>query len=250
MLRCAEMTARQKREERRTTKPLGAVVYTRVSTTKQAVHGVGLETQLAKCREHCARLGLEVLSERCDPATSGKDGIEDRPGLQAVIADVQANPGAIVVVYSLSRLGRSQRLIWTLLDDRGDYRLPLSSATESFDTASPMGRAMLGMLGVWAQLEADLVAERTVDALAAISASGKRLGAPSMAEVVDDDGTRRFDPERVAIVRRVKDLYAGGGYTHRSLADKLNAERFKSVRGGKWWSRTVRVAINSVLPEI
>ena len=39
-------------------------------------------------------------------------------------------------------------------------------------------------------------------------------------------------------------------YTHRSLADKLNAEKFKSVRGGKWWSRTVRVAINTVLPEV
>jgi site-specific DNA recombinase len=244
------MTARQKRAARKIAKPPGAVIYTRVSTTKQAVHGVGIESQLSKCREHCARLGLEVLSVRSDPATSGRDGIEDRPGLQSVIADVNANPGAIVVVYSLSRLGRSQRLIWTLLDDRGDYALPLSSATESFDTASPMGRAMLGMLGVWAQLEADLVAERTVDALAAISESGKRLGAPSMAEVVDEDGTRRFDPAKVAIVRRVKALYQGGGYTHRSLADKLNAQKFKSVRGGKWWSRTVRVAINTVLPEV
>lgn len=242
------MTAKQKREARRNAKPAGGIVYTRVSTAKQATHGIGLEAQLSKCREHCARLGLDVIAEHSDPATSGRDGIEDRPGLQAVLASVKANPGAIVVVYSLSRLGRSQRLIWELLDDRGDYALPLSSATESFDTASPMGRAMLGMLGVWAQLEADLVAERTVDALAAISASGKKLGAPSMAEVVDEDGIRRFDPERVAIVRRVKDLYAGGGYTHRSLADKLNAERFKSVRGGKWWSRTVRVAINTVLP--
>lgn len=227
------------------------MIYTRVSTSKQAASGVGLEAQLSKCREHSARLGLDVIAEHSDPATSGRDGIEDRPGLQAVLEAVKAHPGAVVVVYSLSRLGRSQRLIWELLDDRGDYALPLSSATESFDTSTPMGRALLGMISVWSALEADLVAERTVDALAAIRASGKRLGAPSMAEIVDEDGTRRFDPSRVAIVRRVQQLYAGGrgGYTHRSLADKLNAERFKSVRGGKWWSRTVRVAINTVLPE-
>ena len=192
-----------------------------------------MEAQLAKCQEHCARQGIPVLSVHTDEAVSGKDGLDKRPGLRAVIAAVEANPGSVVVVYSLSRLGRSQRLIWTLLDDRGEYALPLASATEPFETATPMGRAMLGMLGVWAQLEADLVSERTVDAMAALAKRGVRLGAPKMADSVP-----------VGTLNEIKEMYASGRYSYRQIAADLNARGVPTSRkGGKWWPKTIRVAL-------
>ncbi len=220
------MTNGQRRREALLTKPLAAIVYLRVSTDKQQTSGVGIEAQLAKCTEHCARLGIPITSIRKDEGISGKDGLDKRPGLRAVLEDVDCTPGAVVVVYSLSRLGRSQRLIWNLLDDRGEYALPLSSATEPFETTTPMGRAMLGMLGVWAQLESDLVSERTVDALKAVAARGTKLGAPSMVRKGVD-------------VKLVRELYATGQYTYRSLVEELNARGVKTARGGKWWLTSV-----------
>ncbi len=227
------MTNGQRRRNTLLAKPTGAVIYLRVSTSAQAASGAGMEAQLAKCQEHCARSGIPVLSVHQDAAVSGKDGVDKRPGLREVIEVVRAAPGTVVVVYSLSRLGRSQRLIWNLLDAKGEYALPLSSATEPFETTTPMGRAMLGMLGVWAQLESDLVSERTIDALAAVAARGVKLGAMPMSQKVPD------------IVKEIQEKYATGKWTIKSITADLNARGIPSSKGGKWWSKTVYTAIKS-----
>src|SRR5579863_4720578 len=119
-----------------------AVLYTRVSTGKQAASGLGLEAQLAECRAHAARKGYDVVAEYTDAAVSGRDAIEKRPGLQAVLAAATRREDVVVVVYSLSRLSRRQSITWRMLDDRGEYRLQVESASEPFDTSTPMGRAM------------------------------------------------------------------------------------------------------------
>lgn len=237
------MTKREQRRVSRSAKPTGAVIYLRVSTGRQARTGVGLEAQEVECRAHCGRLGLAVRAVFSDRGISGKEPVAKRPGLAQAIAAVHANPGAAVVVYSLSRLGRSQRLIWNLLDDRGDYRLAVSSATEPFDTCSPMGRAMLGMLGVWAQLESDLASERTIDALDVLHEKGVKLGAPNMVERTDVDGNRVRDERMVAVVRAIQEAYASGKYSLRSLAEKLNAEQVPTKDGGRWWPTTLRTAL-------
>ncbi len=204
-----------------------AVLYTRVSTGKQAASGLGLEAQLAACRAHAERKGYAVAGVYTDAAISGKDSIDKRPGLQAVLATAARREDVVVIVYSLSRLSRRQSLTWALLDDRGDYRLQIESASEPFDTSTPMGRAMLGMLGVWSQLEADMVSERTSEALAARRARGHTLGAKPL--VADR-------PETVALVR---DLYAAGGYTHATLAAELNARGVATMRGARWHATTI-----------
>lgn len=216
------------------TNPSAALVYLRVSTARQANEGVGLEAQEAKCRAHAQRLGLEVVETFTDAGISGKDGIESRPGLKALLQKAAQNPGHVVVVYSISRLARRQKLLWQLLDDRDGHGLSVSSATESFDTTTPTGRAMLGMIAVFAQLEADMVSERTKDALAEVKAQGKKLGQKSMLELC---------PETVSYVKK---LYATGNYSHRSLAEELNRQNFPTVTGkGKWWARNVEIAIKS-----
>jgi site-specific DNA recombinase len=124
-------------------------------------------------------------------------------------------------------------LVWTLLDERGEYRLRLESASEPFETSSAMGRAMIGMLAIFAQLEADMCSERTSAALDARRARGLRLGPAPLVEV---------NPELVA---RVRALYASGGFTHASLAARLNDDGVASPRGGKWHATTVARALRS-----
>jgi DNA invertase Pin-like site-specific DNA recombinase len=218
-------------KRRAAAQPPVALIYTRVSTLRQASDGVGLDAQLAKCTAHAERMGWSVAGTFSDEGISGKDGIDVRPGLQALLAAAKETH-AVVVVYSVSRLARRQRLLWDLLDDRDGYGLPVSSATEAFDTTTPTGRAMLGMIAVFAQLEADMVSERTRDALAEVKAQGKKLGRPAMAAMA---------PETVKLVQ---DLYSTGKFTHRTLADELNARRVATASGtGRWWPKTVRAAL-------
>jgi site-specific DNA recombinase len=217
-----------------------AVLYTRVSTGKQAESGLGLEAQLAACRAHAERKGYEVVGTFTDEAISGKDAVERRPGLQRVIELATKQPDVVVVVYSLSRLSRRQSLTWALLDDRGEYRLQVESASEPFDTSTPMGRAMLGMLGVWSQLEADMVSERTSAALEARRARGHKLGAKSLSEVA---------PKTVLLVHH---LAAMAGATHVSVAAKLNEHGIPTARGegkGKWHATTVARVLRMRVPE-
>jgi DNA invertase Pin-like site-specific DNA recombinase len=226
--------------------PTGAVIYCRVSTRKQTVVGVGREAQEARCRAHCAAHGWTVLGGFADDGISGREGLEGRPGLAAALEAVKATPGAVLVAYSLSRLARRQRLVWHLLDDREGLGVPFSSATEAFDTASPMGRAMLGMIAVWSALESDLASERTTDALEAVRERGTKLGAPSMVERVGPDGTRAVDPARLSVVRAIGERYAAGGWSHRRLAAALNAEGVAALGpkpGARWHATTVRIAL-------
>jgi DNA invertase Pin-like site-specific DNA recombinase len=212
-----------------------AVIYLRVSTEEQARSGLGREAQEAKCRAYCERQGYEVVSVFIDDGRSGKLPVDRRPGLKAAVEHVRRTEGAVLVIYALSRAFRSQGECWRTVDveqEQWDTALPLVSATEPFDLTTPFGRAALGMLVTFATLEADLASERTRDALAAAKARGVRLGAPSMTELA---------PETVA---RVRELYATGKYSHRSLADHLNATGVSTVKGiGRWWPKTVAAAL-------
>lgn len=212
-----------------------ALVYLRVSTVRQATDGVGLDAQEGKCRAHAERMGWDVAEVFRDEGISGKDGLENRPGLVSLIDRAKATPGAVVIVYSVSRLARRQKLLWTLLDEHEGFGLAVSSATESFDTTTPTGRAMLGMIAVFAQLEADMVSERTKDALAEVRSQGKKLGAPNM-----------LDRGAADAIKLAQDLYATGTYTHRSLAEELNRRAVPTATGaGKWWPKTVRTALQT-----
>lgn len=213
-----------------------AYLYLRVSTSRQVTEGVGLDTQEARTRAHAERQGWTIGGVFRDEGISGKEGLENRPGLKSLIAATQMTPGSVVVVYSVSRLARRQKLLWGLLDERDGYGLAVVSATEPFDAASPMGRAMLGMIAVFAQLEADMVSERTTDALAELKAQGKKLGARSMTDLGLNDS-----------VRVVQELYATGEFSHRTLADELNRRGVRTAYGGKWWPKTVRSALQQAI---
>ena len=207
-----------------------AVIYTRVSTDEQATSGLGLEAQLAACRSYCSLRGHSVVGEYSDPAVSGRDDPLTRPGLAALLA-LESIRALTVVVYSVSRLTRRQSQMWRLLDDRGEFQLRLESATESFDTTSPMGRAMLGMLGVWAQLEADQISQRTKAAFAAKRARGFKLG-PKPLEITDP-----------ALATKIVGMWQAKHKSYQRIARELNAGGVKTRNGGLWYAKTIRAIV-------
>ncbi len=216
-----------------------ALAYVRVSTARQASDGVSLEAQETRARLHAEKNGWPLAGLFRDEGISGKDAVAKRPGLKSLLESAASlkskGINAVVVVYSISRLSRSQKLLWNLLDDKSGAGLSVSSVTESFDTTTPMGRAMLGMIAVFAALEADMVSERTKDALAEVKAKGKRLG---------QKPAHVLAPETVQLV---KDLYSTGLYTYKSLAEELERRGVKTPGGGStWYPSTIATALGKL----
>jgi putative DNA-invertase from lambdoid prophage Rac len=103
---------------------------------------------------------------------------EARPALARMHAACVRGDVQVVAAVALDRLGRSVANVARLLEDFSKLGVDVYLAREGIDTSTPTGRAVLGMASVFAQLERDIIVERTKMGLARAKAQGKRLGAP------------------------------------------------------------------------
>lgn len=143
--------------------------YVRVSTGKQ-------DEQL----QHDAldKAGVLKRNRYVDHGVSGAK--VSRPGLDAMLADLQ--PGDTVVLYRLDRLGRSTLHIAQLLSELTERGIFIESIADGLNSSTPMGRAMLQMAAIFAEMERNIIAERTVAGLAAAKAQGRTGGRPKSLE--------------------------------------------------------------------
>ena len=147
-------------------------LYCRVSSQDQADEGYSLGEQSDRLKKYSEVMGWQVYKIYVDPGYSG--GNIDRPALNELIKDVKAGEIDKVVVHKLDRLSRNQFDILYLIEK---IFLPndtdFVSMTENFSTNSSMGRAMIGFLAVFAQLEKDKINERMSMGREARAKSGK-----------------------------------------------------------------------------
>lgn len=138
--------------------------YLRVSTDTQSVDS--------------QRSALTSVSELfIDEGVSGSVPFASRPGAARLLQRVKK--GDVIVAYSLSRIGRSLRDVVNLLGELSERGVSFRSMTEPMDTSTPMGRAMLGMVAVFAELERDMTRERVNAGIAAARANGTHCGRPA-----------------------------------------------------------------------
>lgn len=195
-----------------------AIGYVRVSTADQDESGLGLAAQRAAIAGACASREW-VLAEVHEEVKSGGRA-DNRPVLQALVGGM--GRGDALVVARLDRLTRSL-LDWaTLLEDARRRGWTLVVVEQGFDLGTPTGRAMAGMLAVFAQFERELIGERTREALAAKRATGWE--------------PHRFPPRIPTEARaRIAEL-AADGLSQRAIAARLNAERVPAL--GRRWHRS------------
>lgn len=149
-----------------------AALYTRVSTLDQAREGYSLAAQQAALEAWAAAHGYAAALYQ-DAGISGKD-IRHRPAMLQMLEDIKAGKIAVVAVWALSRLTRSVADLYATLELLASHNVGLVSHTEGFDTGTPTGRAMMGLLGVFAQMEREITAERVRAAMDERAAQGKR----------------------------------------------------------------------------
>ena len=208
------------------------IAYLRVSTDKQADHGVSLDAQRAKARAYADLFDLEIVGVEVDAGESAKSLA--RPALQRALASLKRGEADAILVVKLDRLTRSVRDLCDLVDTYfRDGRWSLLSVGEQIDTRSAAGRMLLSMLTVIGQWEREACGERTATALAHLAAQGKRVsGAIPYGQRLADDGETLLDhdAERAAIVA-ARELRAAG-MSLRAVATTL-ALRGVRARSGR-----------------
>ena len=132
--------------------------YVRVSTENQ-LENYSIEEQTERLKAYCLAKDITVTKFYTDGGYSG--GNTNRPALQQMLADIRKGGIDTVIVYKLDRLSRSQKDTLTLIEDSFlACHVDFISVSENFDTSTPFGRAMIGILSVFAQLEKDQITER------------------------------------------------------------------------------------------
>ena len=135
-------------------------LYLRVSTEAQADEGYSLAAQAEKLEAYCRMKGIDRFTQYVDGGFSGSN--LSRPAVTQLIDCIRRGEVERVVVYKLARLSRSQKDTLYLIEDVfAPHGVDFVSINENIDTGTPYGRAMIGILSAFAQLERENIFLRT-----------------------------------------------------------------------------------------
>ena len=162
------------------TEPKRVAIYARVSTDGQTT-----ENQQRELRAAAERNGWTIAAEYVDHAISGAKGRADRPQFDALLRAVARKEFDMVAAWSVDRLGRSLQDLIGFLNDLQSKKVDLYLHRQALDTSTPSGRAMFGMLGVFAEFERSMIRDRVKAGLARARAKGKALGRPKADRAVE-----------------------------------------------------------------
>lgn len=153
--------------------PKRVAIYARISTSDGQQT---LENQLRELTAVAARMGWDIVATFTDEV-SGAKGRDKRPGLNALMTGITRKDFDMVATWSVCRLGRSLQHLISLLAELDARRVDLYCHIQALDTSTPSGRAMFGMLGVFAEFERAMISERV---RAGLARSTKRGGRPPL----------------------------------------------------------------------
>lgn len=131
--------------------------YCRVSTEEQAEEGFSIEGQTDKLRAYATLHDLGEITVITDPGISGKNMM--RPGLQQMLAAIEAGHATHVIIWKLDRLSRNLRDLMELRDTFERHAVTLHSVSENLDLSSPAGRLFFSLMAGQAEYYRDALAE-------------------------------------------------------------------------------------------
>lgn len=185
-------------------------IYTRVSTDDQARGEYSsLESQRDIC-EHAIAVhlheGWKTTLYFDDPGYSGKN--LERPGMQALLREIKAGQVDVVVAYKIDRITRYLPDFYEFWKVLNQHKANFVSATQSFDTGTPMGMLMLNMLLSFGQFEREMIAERVQHKIAERAKKGMWNGGWAPFGYTHDPATKQIQPNptEAPIARRIFEL--------------------------------------------
>lgn len=222
-------------------------IYARQSVDR--ADSISIEQQIDLCK-------YEARGEACkiyiDRGYSGKN--TNRPQFTQMMSDIRDGLINSVIVYKLDRISRSILDFSTMMEQFGKFRVQFISATEKFDTSSPMGKAMLNICIVFAQLERETIQKRVADAYFSRSQKSFYMGGPipfgfrKIPAVIDGIHTSMYEtePEEAKQIRLIYELYSQPNISFGNIIDRLR-ELGLTKRGKDWERPRIRdILINPI----
>ena len=205
-------------------------IYARQSIDKK--DSISIESQIEFCRYELKGGGSR---EYTDKGYSGKN--TDRPRFQELMEDIEKGLISKVIVYKLDRISRSILDFANMMEVFQQYGVEFVSSTEKFDTSTPMGRAMLNICIVFAQLERETIQKRVADAYYSRSLKGLRMGgkAPygfrSEPALIDGVRTKKLvvEPCEAENVLHMFEMYAEPGTSYGDIVRWLAEEDIRNI---------------------
>ncbi len=227
--------------------------YVRVSTQEQADSGLSIAAQNLRLTQFAEYKGLQLVDVIHDENVSASIPLADRPGGAQLLT--RTRDGSLgVAAVKLDRLFRDALDCLATIKLWNSQGVGLHLLDLGVDTTTAQGKAFLTNAAAYAELERNLIAERTREALKQVRAQGGVLGGDGFgwrrADATDAAGRRVIElvPEEFSTLvecRTLRDM----GWTLQRIADKFNSEGRRTKRGGKWHPSTVKNCCTHDLPQ-
>lgn len=189
-------------------------LYLRVSTAEQTT-----DNQRRELEAVAERAGWEVVQVFEDKGISGTKGRDQRPAYDAMLKAVTRREVDMVVAWSVDRLGRSMQELTAFLGELHGRGADLYLHQQALDTTTPSGKALFGMMAVFAEFERAMIVERVNAGLARAKAQGKRLGRPGHGGEIEAK-VRELRAQGMGVLKVAKTLGIGVSAVQR--IDKAN----------------------------
>jgi DNA invertase Pin-like site-specific DNA recombinase len=154
-----------------------SALYARVSTDGQTT-----DNQIRELRQVAEHNGWEIVNEYVDQGISGAKGREQRPAFDALWKGATRREFDVVMVWAVDRLGRSLSHLVNFLSEIHAKKVDLFIYQQGVDTTTPAGKALFGMMGVFAEFERSMIQERVRAGITRVRAKGQRWGRRSIQE--------------------------------------------------------------------
>ena len=194
-------------------------IYSRKS--KYTGKGDSIVNQIQMCKDYIETHYIDNDLEYIIYEDEGFSGVNiNRPRFQKLLSDIKKEKFDILICYRLDRISRNVSDFSTTLEELQSYGVDFISIKEQFDTTTPMGRAMIYIASVFAQLERETIAERVKDNMVELAKSGKWSGGRTplgfnseSSSYIDEEGNERKlvklvkNDEELQLVNLIYDTY-------------------------------------------
>lgn len=196
-------------------------IYVRVSTEEQAREGISIDAQKDRLIAFCKAKDLEIYKIYADEGYSA--GSIKRPAFQELLKDARERRFKNVVVYKIDRFSRNLKDLIIILDEFKQLGINFISATEPIDTTSAIGNAFMQIIGVFAELERGMVAERVRLAFEKKIKSKEFLARPPLGFKIINKKLR-VDEKNAEIVRKIFNERVNG-INYKDICKKYNISK-------------------------
>lgn len=216
-------------------KTLKAAIYTRVSTEDQAKVGFSLDAQLDKLKTYCNARDWEVSGEYIDDGYSGRN--TKRPAYTKMMEEMDT--WDLVLVLKMDRIHRNSKNFMLMMEFLNKNNKEFVSMSESFDTSNAMGRFVMNILQLVAQLESEQIAERVYIGMAQkAKTNGGMLGFNIPYGYDYENGTLLINDEESKVIQTIFSYYKDGK-SMGEIAKMLNSTKIATKKGGFWAKTTI-----------